>query len=145
MSTHTSKAKSKRQLTGEHTVSELLSYPVEPSLLLSFPDIPTHTVGVSSDGDLTGRHPTIIAQVALVHWNRYLETNGDIHRECFLEQASWLVKHASGTRDDSGGWPIASPHPDFPTRGPWLSALTQGIAISVLLRAYQLTREQPYF
>src|SRR5260221_5480620 len=48
------------------------------------------------------------------------------------------------TSDDAGGWPISSPHPDIPTKGRWLSALTQGNALSVLVRAYQLTSEQPF-
>jgi glycosyltransferase involved in cell wall biosynthesis len=146
MSTQTNKAKSKRRLLTEgKSASELPSYPVDMSQFLSLSQITLDATGIPPYGNPTGYHPTNIAQVALINWNRYLGTNDEYHREAFLKLAFWLVEHESNISDDAAGWPISFPHQDVPTRGPWLSALTQGIAISVLLRAYQLTHQAAFF
>lgn len=144
MSTPSSKVKWKRTLTEGESASELLSYPVNMSQFFSMP-FTLDATGIPQYGNPTGYHPTNIAQFALINWNRYLGTNDECYREAFLKQAFWLVEHKSNMSDDAAGWPISFPHPDIPTKGPWLSALTQGIAISVLLRAYQLTHQEAFF
>lgn len=163
MSIHTNKAKSNRELTEGQSASELLSYPVDLSQFLSLSQI-------TLNENLPGYHPTTIAHYALINWNQYLGSNEKGHRDAFLKQAFWLVEHEVNISEGaggSGGWPISSPHPDISTGGPssqsdnaertcgasflteykapWLSSLTQGIAISVLLRAYQLTQQEAFF
>nr|HET6905120.1 D-glucuronyl C5-epimerase family protein [Ktedonobacteraceae bacterium] len=145
MPLRTNKTKNNRPLTEVKSASELLLYPVDMSRFLSLAQITVDATGIPSNGNPAGHHPTAIARVALAHWNQYQATHDDIHREAFLKQAFWLLEHEAHISDDAGGWPISSPHPDVPTSGPWLSALTQGIAISVLLRAYQLTHQEAFF
>lgn len=89
-------------------------------------------------------HPTAIAQYALAHWNAYVATDDNAHREAFMIQAHWLREHEARFADDRGGWPIPFPLPYYGALASWLSALTQGNCISVLVRAYHLTGENGF-
>jgi hypothetical protein len=89
-------------------------------------------------------HPTTIAEYGLAHWNRYLATGDNSSRDAFLVQAHWLVKHEIRLAEHTGGWPIPFTAPDYLAKAPWLSALTQGNVISVLVRAYLLTHDVSY-
>jgi glycosyltransferase involved in cell wall biosynthesis len=135
-----SKSENKIAWAYKEDAADLSSYAVDMSSFLMLPHC-TFAVGVPCQVNPDGYHPTAVAQHALAHWNEYLTTGVENHRKAFLTQAYWLVEHECRIGDDAGGWPISLSHPDFHARGPWLSALTQGSALSVLLRAYQLTRE----
>ena len=136
--------KSNRQLRNDMTASKLSLYPVDMPSILPLSQIRLNANGIPKALNQTECDPTIIAQYALVHWNLYLATNDHHHCKVFLTQAYWLIEHELLIGDDAGGWPISSPHPGVPTEGRWLSALTQGNALSVLVRAYQLTSEQSF-
>src|SRR5713226_8001420 len=142
MPTQQSKAEDKRPLVDMEHASELLPYPIDMSVFLNLPHCTFDATGVPSHGSPTGYQPTTVAQYALAHWNQYLASNDEHHRQVFLAQAHWLVEHEVSIGEDAAGWPISFPHPDFHTGGLWLSALAQGCGISVLVRAYQLTREE---
>src|SRR5260370_25691535 len=145
MFTQTNAAKSNRQLADGKHASGLLPYPIEMSPFLAISQIALDATGVPSSAHPAGYQPTIIVQCALAHWNQYLATNDERHLEAFLAQAHWLIEHESRVGKDAGGWPISLPCPAAHSTGPWLSALTQGNGISVLLRAYRLTAEQAFF
>jgi len=87
-------------------------------------------------------HPTIIAHYALLCWNDYCQTKNMRDRERFLAQVQWFVEHEIKIGAIAGGWPLAFPSPNGKDDRVWLSAITQGCAISLLARAYQLTHEQ---
>lgn len=89
-------------------------------------------------------HPTTIAQYALARWNAYMKTGDEAHVKSFLAQARWLAEHALPLADGAVGWPMPFENATFYAAKPWLSALTQGVAISVLARAYQVTGEREY-
>ena len=89
-------------------------------------------------------HPTTIAQYALARWNAYAKTGDEAHLASFLAQARWLAEHALPLADGAVGWPMPFENATFYAAKPWLSALTQGVAISVLARAYQVTGESEY-
>ncbi len=82
----------------------------------------------------------MIAQYALSQWNEYVITGDDAYRGAFLTLANWLVEHEVRIGIDAGGWPISSSS----TNGIYLSALIQGCALSVLVRAYQLTHDEAF-
>jgi glycosyltransferase involved in cell wall biosynthesis len=86
-------------------------------------------------------HATTIGQFALAHWNAFLRSREEAHREAFMTQARWLVGNEKRVKTDTAVWPIPYAWPDWHAPGPWLSGLTQGIAISVLVRAHRLTNE----
>jgi heparosan-N-sulfate-glucuronate 5-epimerase len=58
----------------------------------------------------------------------------------FLAQAG----HLRRAQDASGGWRYPIPVPRYAVTPGWYSAMAQGLAISVLLRAYDRTGEQSY-
>jgi glycosyltransferase involved in cell wall biosynthesis len=120
----------------------LLPYPIDMSPLLAVSLDGMDETGVlcnSLQGTLPAVYdPTSIAQYALVNWNAYLAHGGDEHRAIFMTQANWLLAHKTSLSDGICGWLSFSSNAQGISR-PCLSALTQGIAISVLLRAYQLT------
>ncbi|HLW03727.1 MAG TPA: D-glucuronyl C5-epimerase family protein [Ktedonobacterales bacterium] len=125
-----------------------LPYPLDllPLLALPFGSLDDHGVPYNAAFGLYPAvyHPSTIAQYALAHWNAYLADGAAAHLQSFLTQARWLVAHERRIADDAGGWPMPFPQRDYAAPVGWLSALTQGNAISVLVRAYRLTGESAF-
>ncbi len=111
-------------------------YPVDP---VAFQQIELHNHWTSCVPHLDV-HPTSVAQDALAQWNRYLATKNETYARAFLQQASLLVQCEVRIGKDAGGWPLAFLDPEASTSGSWLSALMQGIGLSVLVRAYHFTQ-----
>jgi glycosyltransferase involved in cell wall biosynthesis len=88
--------------------------------------------------------PTKIAQYALAHWNAFHKTGSAGHREAFLAQAHWLASHEEPLADGVGGWPIPLPNEAYYAPAGYLSALTQGTGLSVLVHAFELTHEDVF-
>jgi hypothetical protein len=128
--------------------SEFSPYPIDMWPLLDLPGQLLDETGVvytlSSDMFPGMYHPTDIAQYALVNWNTFLKIGNEKLRQVFMNQARWLVNHETLLKEDSGGWPFPFPNKGFHASKAWLSALTQGVGISVLTRAYRLTGEDVY-
>jgi heparosan-N-sulfate-glucuronate 5-epimerase len=82
-----------------------------------------------------------VAQCALGYWELMLE--GQPMREYFLRLADWLV--ADAVEHDGGVlWPAPFPSAKYGLEVGWGSAMGQGEAISVLLRAHDLTGDDRY-
>ena len=64
------------------------------------------------------------------------------HLEHFHDAAGWLMK----SQDKNGGWPIPVNRTfgTFTLTGGWYSALSQGVCMSLLARAYWLTKDVKY-
>jgi heparosan-N-sulfate-glucuronate 5-epimerase len=87
-------------------------------------------------------NPIAIAQYGLGNYNLFrLSGNADA-RDKFLRVADWLVQHLEQNPQGLAVW---NHHFDWEyrdtLRAPWYSALAQGQAISVLVRAHQLNRK----
>jgi heparosan-N-sulfate-glucuronate 5-epimerase len=89
-------------------------------------------------------HPTSIAQYALAQWNTYLHEHAEQHKDAFLVQARWLLEHEVIVDNGAGAWPMPFSVREYNTPPMWLSALTQGNAISVLIRAHQITGDEAF-
>jgi len=122
----------------------LALYPVDMSSFLALSESALDPAGMPYQMSPAEYNPTTIAQYALAHWNKYITTNDEHHLRNFLTQASWFVEHETRIGEDFSGWPISFPHANVHVSGSWLSALTQGSGISVLIRAYQITREETF-
>jgi heparosan-N-sulfate-glucuronate 5-epimerase len=127
----------------KHPVSAFPPYAIDMWPLLALPFGTLDEDGVpkynAQMGYPTWYHPTVIAQYALAHWNAYIATEDQKHLQAFMTQGNWLVAHESRLADDRGGWLMSFPSHRYNALDPWLSALTQGNCISVLVRAYHLT------
>jgi glycosyltransferase involved in cell wall biosynthesis len=123
--------------------ANLLAYPIDFSALLAFQVDKvdgTKELFTSAPGEFPPlNHLTSIAQDALANWNAYLSHGSDKHREIFLIRAGWLLSNRSLLSNGTCGWPVSSSSNAQDISQPCLSALAQGYAISVLLRAHQLT------
>jgi D-glucuronyl C5-epimerase C-terminus len=81
--------------------------------------------------------PTLIAQSALGYYDRWLEEAASgqkaSDRTAFLVQINWLVSHQT----PDGRWLFTFAWGT--QQVPWWSAMTEGVAMSALLRAYAMT------
>jgi glycosyltransferase involved in cell wall biosynthesis len=131
------------QLNDAEQPFELIPYPIDMSSFLTMLYASLDRANILSNLNLTQNHPTTIAQYALVHWNKYCTTNDEDHCDVFLKQAYLLVGQETPIGDASG-WPISFYSPVVCKDIYFLSALTQGLGISVLVRAYQISHEDVF-
>lgn len=89
--------------------------------------------------------PVAVSQYALGNYELYLNTKDEKYKEIFLKQADWLVRNEITTNKGFGIWEYKFDWKPYNIKAPWISAMAQGQAISVLLRAYQLTGDERYF
>jgi hypothetical protein len=89
---------------------------------------------------------TTISLFALRAYDRFLEHGRTKDKDEFLHLANWIATNQTET---CGCWyhdfDLTYPLLNETIRKPWTSAMTQGLAISVMARAYVLTREPRYF
>ncbi len=95
---------------------------------------PRDVKGVLLSGPHEDYHPIRIAQFALHRFGVWRSTNDVVAREDFLAQAAWL---RDSQQEDSmpGLYRFAFPWSKYGAPPGWSSAMAQGEAISVLLRA----------
>ena len=103
MFTKNSKIEEKMQSANVKHNLNISAYPIDMSSLLALPPGTLDTAGVPCDGSLAAYHPTTIAQYALAHWNRYLATNDENHRNVFLTQSGLDEILARENKPDSAG------------------------------------------
>ncbi|MCK4777727.1 MAG: cell wall-binding repeat-containing protein, partial [Actinomycetia bacterium] len=84
-------------------------------------------------------NPVTIAQYALGSYEEYLHGKKEMEK-VFLSQARWLKEKIN----KNGQLLLDFPIPLRNIAAPWMSAMAQGEAISVLIRAYVLTNETSY-
>lgn len=83
-----------------------------------------------------------VAQAALGFWERRLEGE-DVDRD-FLFLADWLLDRREAAPDGGAVWRIELEIPKYGLGPGWVSAMGQGQAISVLLRAHLLSGRDAY-
>ncbi|KLU59335.1 hypothetical protein CEB3_c43210 [Peptococcaceae bacterium CEB3] len=98
---------------------------------------------VEIDGHLC-HLPVTIAQWALGHYDEYVDHGGNLHQTTFLLAADWLIDNLAEVRPGLWGWINEHDKEIYALKAPWLSALSQGQALSVLARAYLETKDRKY-
>jgi len=86
-------------------------------------------------------NPTTICQFAISCYDDYILNNNPISKNYFLKQVDYLTKNNTKMADGIG-FPYY-----FETQSlkpPWFSALAQGQAVSVFVRAFFLTKDSTY-
>jgi len=90
-------------------------------------------------------NPVTIAWYALSAFEHFIKTNDEKAKQDFFLQADWLVKNAHETKEGFTVWQYEkAPAGVSDVRDHWVSAMAQGLGISVLTRAYQQTGEDRY-
>ena len=89
-------------------------------------------------------NPVTVCQYGLHHFNRFLLGPAEESKQIFLSQAAWLLDHAESGVEDSRVWFYPFDRPFYRLFSPWISGMAQGEAVSVLLRAHQLTGERGF-
>jgi len=87
-------------------------------------------------------HPSRIASFSIAHATRYIQDGRGEDRDTALLGARWLV--ASQVRDGPLRGAVPIPFDWHGSRAPRVSALTQGMVMSALARAYLMTGEEPF-
>jgi len=91
----------------------------------------------------TQYNPVTTSQYALALYYKYLETGDTTYKQKFLIQANWLVRTAK-VKGNYSVWEYLFDWPIYNLTNPWVSAMAQGQAISVLTRAYTLTQNNTF-
>ncbi len=106
--------------------------------------IPMNDAYVDVENPRRHYYPISIGQYALARFNRWIsEGEGEV-RDHFLRIADWFMESVS--EDDTLGsyWLTDIPKPEYRVFRPWKSAFAQSRALSVLLRAWQMTGREEY-
>ncbi len=87
-------------------------------------------------------HTSRIASFSLAHATRYVQRGDEQDREAALRGARWLVERQVREGEHAGAFPLLF---DWDVqKAPWVSALTQGMALSATARAYLLTADETF-
>ena len=89
-------------------------------------------------------YPITIGQYALAIFHTYLYTQSRDDLNRFLNLAEWFYQNKSEDKKRGSYWLTHIKKPEYSVTDPWVSAFSQSRAISVLLRAFQLTGEEDY-
>ncbi|MGH2501398.1 MAG: D-glucuronyl C5-epimerase family protein, partial [Ktedonobacterales bacterium] len=123
-------------------------YPIDMTPLLAMPHGILDEYGVPynlwNGGFGPAYQPTSVAQYGLAQWNAYLVDHDPARVEGFMAPARWLLEHEQRLVSGASVWPIPFPSRTYGASGPWLSALTQGNVMSLLVRAYLHTGDVRY-
>lgn len=86
--------------------------------------------------------PNYAAWYGMVQLGHFVRHGNEQHREAFLRQTAWLERYAVIRRDGAVVWPLNFDYPSGPIilKAGWISAYTQGMVMSALVRAWRMTK-----
>lgn len=90
------------------------------------------------------KHAINICHYAIGAYEMFLKTNEEKYRLTFLKHADWLCETQETYKGITGVWVIKYPIYLYGITNDSVSAMTQGMAISTLTRAYKLTKNEKY-
>ena len=88
--------------------------------------------------------PVTIAQYALGNFDMYTDTNEEKYINVVKKCADWFVENTINIKEDIFGLAIEWDNQIYNLPKPWISALAQGQAISVLARYYSYSKKYIY-
>ncbi len=85
-------------------------------------------------------NPAYISWWALINLRRYYHSNENRYLYNFTRQVEWLLRNQKVGNGNAIVWPYDFDWHEGETflKAPWMSAMSQGLAISCLIRAYRL-------
>ena len=91
----------------------------------------------------TQYNPVFIAGIALCALRQYRHTGNDYYKNLFLRQADWFLDFAA-IKSNRAFWEYNFEQPVFGAKPPWISAMAQGMALSVFVHAHSITCNKSY-
>jgi heparosan-N-sulfate-glucuronate 5-epimerase len=88
-------------------------------------------------------NPTTISQYALFLYKEYYDTKNQRFKDQFLVQANWLVENAR-QKEKFSVWECKFDWEFYGMTSPFVSAMAQGEGVSVLIRAFNLSRNTKF-
>lgn len=82
--------------------------------------------------------------MGLAVYHTYLQTQNELDLERFLKFAKWYINNANYDEKLGARWITNVSLPAYKNPGHWQSAFVQSRGISILLRAYQVTKNHKY-
>lgn len=118
---------------------------VDPSYVMIDEDgVPIVNYG-TIDGTFIGhrRNPVFTSMAALEYYKDFKTSGNDAARQNFLNNADWLTKNAVRIGNYSIYeydflWPV------YNLSAPWRSAMAQGLALQVMVRAHEISQDEKY-
>jgi len=94
-------------------------------------------------------NPVAVAEYSLAYLSLYIKTKNDKHKKTFLNGADWFLGNASEYKYNAVVWfyeydLTECGMTEYELKSPWISAMAQGLAVSVLVRAEQLKGNNGY-
>ena len=88
-------------------------------------------------------NPVSISQYAHNLYINFYNTGKIEFKDAFIKQADWLVENQVN-KNGMGIWIYEFDNKPFGAKPPWISAMAQGLAISVLSEAFSITQDDKY-
>lgn len=90
-------------------------------------------------------HPTAISAYALSQFNIFVDSGDEKSKVLFLKYADWLVDNLA-KRNGFAAWNFSFnwKSPGYKCNEPFISSMSQGMGISALVRAWELTSDPRY-
>ena len=116
-----------------------------PNTKLDNDGIPSVYYGRTIDGKPIGfqSNPVTTALQANEFYDKYKENNDESSKTYFLNNADWLVDNAI----NKGYYSLLQynfPLPIYNFKAPWFSAMANGLALQVLIKAHAITLDSKY-
>ncbi|MBN1755261.1 hypothetical protein JW877_03505 [bacterium] len=111
-----------------------------------FDDYPLDSGGIPFEIHREGvfYNPVLIAQFALANYEIFALEGNRESQAAFLRGLDWLSENAVDWANGARVWTYPFGDKRYNLTPPWISALAQGSAISVLVRGYMLTEDTKY-
>jgi len=84
-------------------------------------------------------NPVTVCHYGLYWFNRYLTRGLEKDRRLLLQQAEWLLNNGSSGPKKSLLFYYSFDVPEYTLKAPWVSGMAQGEALSLFLRAYEIS------
>lgn len=83
-------------------------------------------------------NPVTIAQYSLANHSLYLQTKDERYLKIFSKCVNWFLMYVSDYKNNTIVWFYNFDLTECGLKAPWISAMAQGLAVSVLVRANKL-------
>jgi len=116
------------------------------ALLKTFDDngIPLNSAYIDVNEPKLHYYPISIGQYGLAVFHSYLETKSQEKKTHFLKIANWFYDNVTLDEKFGAYWLTDIPKPEYKVKNTWKSAFSQSRALSILLRAWQITNDNKY-